>query len=152
MLQRIQSVYLLGAFVLSILMFTGPLAQFSTESGMVLVKHSGAFTEDGLRLDMATWPMTVMFILVSLLSFFTIFSYKNRVRQIRMSIFLMIVDAGMVGMIYYFTRFAFRYFGGINNLFQWRLVLPLIMLVLFYMAFKGIQKDELLVKSYERLR
>jgi len=152
MLQRIQTVYLLAAFILTVILFTGPVAQFTTETGEIFVKHSGAFTAEGERLPMSSWPMTVMFSIVSLLSFLTVFSYKNRVRQMRMSLFLMIVDAGMVGIMYYFTRFAFNHFGGITNFFQWRLIVPLIMLVLYYMAFKGIQKDELLVKSYERLR
>jgi len=152
MLQRIQSIYLLIAFVLTILLFTGPVSRFTTEAGEVLVKHSGAYTVSGEKLEMQAWPMTTMFIIVSALSFFTIFSYKNRVRQMRLSIFLMIVDGGMVGMMYYFTRFAFKHFGGMTNVFQWRLVVPLIMLVLYYMAFTAIRKDELLVKSYERLR
>ncbi|MFZ5941988.1 MAG: DUF4293 domain-containing protein [Bacteroidota bacterium] len=152
MLQRIQTIYLLIAFILSILLFTGPVSRFSTASGEVTVRHSGAFSDSGDRLDMASWPMTTMFAIVSLLSLYTFLSYKNRIRQMRLAIYLMIVDAGMVGVMVYFSRFAFRHFGGINNVFQWRIILPLVMLVLFYMAFKAVQKDELLVRSYERLR
>ncbi len=152
MLQRVQTLYLLGVFMLSIVMLTGPIADFSSEAGMLTMKHSGLFNQAGVKLDLATWPLSVFFILVSAISFLNIFSYKNRVRQMRLCIFLMLVSFGMVGIMVYYTWVAGNMFEVTQTLYQWRYVIPPILIVLLYLAFRGIRKDELMVKAYERIR
>jgi hypothetical protein len=152
MLQRKQTLYLLAAFVLSLFMFTGPISLIIIEGDEIFLKHSGAFTRSGQDLGVSTWPMTLYFIFLSALTFFNIFSYKNRVRQMRIALFLMIIAAGMEGIIYYYIYYVKSNFEGLQNIFQWRIVIPPIILILIYLAFKGIQKDELLVKAYDRIR
>jgi hypothetical protein len=152
MIQRRQSLYLLIVFVLTVLLFTGPLAFISLEEGGIYFKHHGAFDMQGEKLNVSSWPVTVMIAISALLSFLTIFSYMNRSRQIRLTIFLMIFNLGMIGMAYYYVHHIMHNFGGIQFLFKWRIVLPPIMLVLQFLAFKGIQKDELLIKAADRIR
>ncbi len=152
MIQRKQSLYLLAVLVLSILLFTGPLAFITTKSGGIYLQHSGAFDLEGNKLDMATWPLTVMISIASLLSLYALLSYKRRPRQMRLCIFLMLFDAGMIGMISYYIWYVMNQYQGIQYVFQWRIVLPAVMLILLYLAFKGVQRDELLIKSYERIR
>ncbi len=43
MLQRSQTLFLLGVFILTVLMFTGPIADFTVENGVLTLKHSGVF-------------------------------------------------------------------------------------------------------------
>lgn len=152
MLQRVQTLYLLGVFVLAVLMLTGPIADFSTDDGILSMKHSGVYSPEGGKMDLATWPLTVFFALVALLSFLNIFSYKNRVRQMRLCIFLMLVSFGMVGIMFYFTWVAGSKFEASQTLYQWRYVIPPIAIVLLYLAFRAIRKDELMVKAYDRIR
>lgn len=152
MLQRIQTLYLLAAFVLSVLMLTGPISLITIEGGEIILRHSGAFSSSGEDLNVSTWPMTVYFIIVSVLIFFNVFSYRNRVRQMRIALFLMIIAAGMEGIIYYYVHYIKVHFDGLQNIFQWRIVIPPIILILIYLAFKGIQKDELMVKAADRIR
>ncbi len=106
MLQRVQTLYLLGVFMLTILMFTGAIADFSTETDVLTLKHSGVFNHQGEKLQLSTWPLTLFFSLVSALSFLNIFSYKNRVRQMRLCIFLILISFGMVGIMFYYTWVA----------------------------------------------
>ncbi len=152
MIQRRQSLYLLIVFVLSVLLFTGPLAFINLEEGGIYFKHHGAFDLQGEKLAVSTWPVTVMLAISALLSFLTIFSYKNRPRQIRLTIFLMIFNIGLIGLSYYYVSYIMHNFDGLQFVFQWRLVIPPIMLVLLFLAFKGIQKDELLIKAADRIR
>lgn len=70
----------------------------------------------------------------------------------RIVLFLMIFSAGMFGIIFYYIKYIQMKFDGIQNIFQWRIVIPPIVLILLYLAFKGIQKDELMVKAYDRIR
>ena len=152
MLQRVQTLYLLGDFILIVLMFAGPIADFSTEAGVLSMKHSGIFNSQGEKMQLSTWPLTLFFSLVAALSFLNIFSYKNRVRQMRLCIFLILVSFGMVGIMFYYTWVSGSKFETTQTLYQWRFVIPPIAIVLLYLAFRGIRKDELMVKAYDRIR
>ena len=80
----------------------------------------------------------------------TIFLYKNRMLQIRMSIFNSLLLVG-----YYIAFFAF-YFALKNdeNLFRigWALCLPLVSIILNILAIRSIGRDEVMVKAADRLR
>lgn len=152
MLQRKQSLYLFVVFILSVLLFTGPLAFISVKDGGYFLKHSGVFNLAGEKQDVSTWPLTVMISVSVVLSFFTIFSYMKRPRQMRLTLFLMFFNLGLIGVAFYYVVFIMHNFGGEEFVFQWRVIIPPIMLVLLILAFKGIRKDELMVKAYDRVR
>ena len=97
--------------------------------------------------------MTTLFIAAAALAVFNIFSYRNRIRQMRIAIFLIFLFAGMIGMILYYVYAA----KGVLQeeaevLYRWRVVIPPISAVLSYLAFRRIRRDELLVKAYDRIR
>ena len=151
-MQRPQTLYLLGAFILSIFLLTGSLAEFTLASGELSLEHSGVTGTDGNDMGIATWPLTVMFILIASLAFLNIFFYRNRMRQMRISIFLMFLLAGSVGMIFYYIMVVKGQVEGAQTIHQWRIVLPPIAIILLYLAFRRIRRDELLVKAYDRIR
>jgi len=152
MLQRSQSLYLLGVFILAILMLTGPLARFMTEGSELVLKYSGLFGAGGERVELATWPLTLFFSVVAALSFLNIFSYRNRIRQIRLCIFLIFLGAGMVGMMFYYTWVVKNSIETTQTLYLWRFVIPPICIIMLYLAFRRIRRDELMVKAYDRIR
>lgn len=152
MLQRPQTLFLLAVFILSLFLLTGPLALIPAEGGEITLKHSGAYERTGDRLNVATWPLTVFFAIVAGLAFLNIFFYKNRVRQMRICVFMILLNAGMLGMIYYYVRYVKSYFDGMKVIYQWRIVIPPIAMILLYLAYRRIRRDELLVKAYERIR
>jgi hypothetical protein len=152
MLQRPQTLYLLAVLILSVFLFTGPLAVIPVEGGELTMKHSGAYDLAGQRLKIATWPLTVLFGIVGGLSFLNIFFYKHRVRQMRICVFMILLYAGMLGMIYYYVRFVKVNAGGMQVFYQWRIVIPPIAMILLYLAYRRIRRDELLVKAYDRIR
>ena len=152
MLQRSQTLFLLAAFVLSLLLLTGPLARFTLEGGEFALKHTGLFNMPGEKEPVATWPLSVCFILVALLAFLNIFFYRNRMRQMRITIFLILLHAGALGMMFYYVAVAKSRLEGAIVLHGWRFIVPPVCMILLYLAFRRIRRDELLVKAYDRIR
>jgi peptidoglycan/LPS O-acetylase OafA/YrhL len=152
MIQRPQTVYLLLVSLLSVLLLTGPVALFSSEGTDYILTHSWLISPDGQKMEMATWPMTVLFVAVAFLSFINIFFYRNRVRQMRVAIFLIFLFLGVIAMILYYVNIARSHLNDPSVLYQWRIVIPPIAAILTYLAFRRIRRDELLVKAYERIR
>ena len=70
----------------------------------------------------------------------------------RLCVFNIILLFGLVGLIYFFTKYILNDLEGVSSHFEWPVVIPFIAIILNYLAFKRIQKDEILIKSYERLR
>jgi len=152
MLQRPQTLLLLGALLLNVLLFSGPLAIFTSDGIDYLMRHSGLVTAAGEKLELATWPMTTLVVLVSVLSFGTIFSYKNRMRQMRLCSFLLLLSLGLFGMFFYYAWVAGGILEEAHRVYQWRFILPPVNAVLFYLAFRRIRRDDLMVKAFDRIR
>jgi len=152
MLQRSQTLFLLGVFILSLFLLTGPITRFILEGSEFVLKHSGLFDATGNKMGVATWPLSALFITVALLAFLNIFFYRHRMRQMRIAVFLILLNAGMIGMMFYYTFIARIQIEGALVMHQWRFVLPPINMVLLYFAFRRIRRDELLVKAFDRIR
>ena len=58
----------------------------------------------------------------------------------------------MVGIIFYYIWVARNQLDGAQTLHKWRIVIPPIDMILTYLAFRRIRRDELLVKAYDRIR
>jgi hypothetical protein len=152
MLQRPQTLFLLGVFILSLLLLTGSMALFTQDGNEFVLKHSGLFESSGEKLDVTTWPLTLFLILVGLLSFLNIFFYRHRVRQMRIAVFLILLNAGLVGMMFFYVAVAKLQLEGALVLHQWRFVIPPVNIILLYFAFRRIRRDELMVKAFDRIR
>jgi hypothetical protein len=152
MLQRSQTLFLLGAFILSLFLLTGPMARLTQEGSEFILKHSGLFDAEGKDLGVATWPLSVICIALVVLTFLNIFFYRHRMRQIRISIFLILLNAGTIGMMFYYTYVARMQLEEALIVHQWRFVIPPVNMILLYFAFRRIRRDELLVKAFDRIR
>lgn len=154
MIQRIQTVYLAIAAFLLILLFSNPIAQIVVSESLYLtLSHSKiAAIDNELFTAISTWPITVLLSVIVLIEIGIIFLYKKRQLQIRLSIFNLLLMFGLVGLIFYFTKTTLHNLEGIKSYFLWPIVCPMISIVLNYLALKAIQKDDNLVRSYERIR
>ena len=147
MIQRIQTVYLLVVAILAVVMISLPVGSFVTpDYHMSELTNLALVSEEGVS-DYAPWALfalqTVSAILV------TIFLYKKRMLQIRLTLFNMLVLVG-----YYVTLviFVLNLKGDASFVPSWTVCLPLISIILSWLAIRAIGKDEMLVKAYERLR
>lgn len=102
-----------------------------------------------------TWALFALTAISGLIALVTIFLYKKRVLQIRLSIFNAIL---MIGFYALFGFFVYTLKGGLGNedVFSVSLKLglcfPFIALILDYLAIRHIGADEMLVRSLNRLR
>lgn len=152
MIQRIQSVYLFVATLLLATALCVPVGQFIGADGITshLFKPLGVTLADGGF--QSTWGLFGILLLGALIDLCTIFLFRNRMLQVRMTIFSSLLLIG------YYIAFGVFMFILKSDLaaasFQmgWALCLPLVAIILHYLAFRGIYRDELMVRAADRLR
>jgi len=148
MIQRIQTVYLLIVVGLLITAMCLPMGYFIDAMGEHPFKALGLEVNGAIQ---STWGLFGILMVSTIVAVATIFLYKNRMLQIRMSIFNSILLIG-----YYLTFLAFMFVlkKDLNAAFQisWALCLPLISIILNYLAIRAIGRDEVMVKAADRLR
>ena len=140
MIQRIQTIYLLLVTALLITSMCLPVGSFiGADAAMYVFKPLGVEMNGTLY---STWGVFGILLLSAIIAFATIFLFKNRMLQIRMTIFNSILLIG-----YYLTFLAFMFV-----LISWALCLPLISIILNWLAVRAIGRDEVMVKAADRLR
>lgn len=154
MIQRIQTLYLLlAALCVGVTLFT-PLAYYTDGSAEYTVK--AFMLSDGEYF--AVRPMLYLGILLSLstlVPLITIFLFRNRMLQIRLCVveFVLLVGAlvmcGIYGYLTYNAAGAFAAGGAAITVWN---ILPLVSLVFVALAVRAIFKDELLIRSLNRIR
>ena len=144
MLQRIQSIYLLlAALVSAVLPFV--LKLWVSVDGYVVYAH------DLLKYDSVTVSsIPVLFYASAFVSFITIFKYKNRQSQFVLGRVNILINLFILGLlVYHLQSLSGEVFASEKGIGA---ALPLIAIVLLVMANRTIKKDEDLVKSVDRLR
>lgn len=144
MIQRIQSVYLLLATLLSAgLIFL--LNLWVSEDGVDFYALDG-FQSDAILLKL----IPVLFFVSALLSLIAIFKYTNRQLQFVLGRFSILTNFILLGILVYFSQNL----SGETSVSEKGigLLIPIVSIVLVVLANKAIKKDEDLVKSVDRLR
>lgn len=170
MIQRIQSIYLLIVSILMLFMLVSPIVEIEVEKKdsvnettgakeIVVFRNYGAkrLIKDQSEILIHTIPVTILICIIGLISFFNIFFYAARSLQMRICIFNMLLLAGLTGLIYYYFTFIKKQINAgeleiIGHTLKISVIFPVISIILTYLAFRSVRRDELLVKSYERLR
>lgn len=158
MIQRIQTVYLSLAFIAMALLFAFPLAQFFSETGAYIFSVTGLknMVPGGANafIPMIFLPLIIVAVGIALLSLFTIFQYKNRSFQVKLT------NIGVLSAIALIMGIFFLYIPMIEKKINivpdyskaFGIYLPLVALVFMVMANRAIKRDEKLVRSADRLR
>lgn len=155
MIQRIQSVYLVLTFLLSVLFLSGEFFNFSNPGGTRIMMDFNGLWKAGGESEFVRvgnhYFLTILFVLIALISVFDIFIYKNRKLQLLLAKILVLVTAvSSVLTIFYLIYIPGRYEVSLTTGF--RMVIPFVVLVFCLLAHRGIRKDEDLIRSYDRLR
>jgi hypothetical protein len=96
-------------------------------------------------------PLTIIVILVAVLSLITIFLFKNRKLQLLFSVILTGLISVLILVSFYYSysvisEYDATFVPGV------KMALPFLQLIFSILAYRGIKKDDQLVKSYDRLR
>lgn len=151
MIQRLQSVYLLLAAALVITSMFMPMATIVTPEDPMVLSAMGAYTPGAdSKLLFTMWPLTIVLGLSALLALISIFLYRNRPLQMRVCNFTaLLLIAFYVVLGIYDLYIALN---GESLQLQAALSMPVVALVLNYIAYRRIRADERLVRSADRLR
>lgn len=151
MIQRIQSVYLLLAVGVVVSALCLPLGSFINADAITVqaFKPLGVTLADGSL--MSTWGLFALLVLSAVVSACTIFLFRNRRLQMRMTVFNVVLLIGYY-IVFFFFLFALK--DNLNSTFQfsWALCLPLIAIILDWLAFVAIRHDDEMVKAADRIR
>lgn len=155
MIQRIQTFYLAVASALSVFLLKGPIVRLVvgvTET--YELNYKGIYRiEDGITTGLIekSLPLQIILIAVPVFFFIAIFLYKRRKLQMRVTVFASLLQIGSFLLILFYIFYAFTKMDA-EMIFNIKLVFPVAGAILGYLAFRNILKDELLIKSYDRIR
>jgi hypothetical protein len=155
MIQRIQSLFLSLIFILSLIFLKGGFLTFAEKSGsLIKVSINGIARDAGLQVSEQlekTWPLTIFLLIIPVLSIITIFLFKNRKIQLLLSLSVILSITGSICMSFYYGWFVMTNYSA-EMVLGIKLILMPVMLLCAVLAYRGIKKDDNLVKSYDRLR
>lgn len=150
MIQRIQSLYLLLTTLLSFLFLKGEILTFSDSSGSAIhLNISGIYrTSDLIE---SSWMPAIIIFLIPLLAILIIALFKKRTLQLLLSKILISIILGLIlGLTFYAYALAEQFNAKLVPGFM--MAVPVLQLIFSFLAYRGIKKDDNLVKSYDRLR
>ncbi len=155
-MQRIQTLYLLTATILMVIFACSTLSTFTTPEGIFDLTVWGINSIEGVKIY-DTLYLIIITSLSTLLPLANIFLFKKRMLQIRLCIveIILLVGTLLIGGLYHYL--ANRFFGsvtteGVSSTIRIVGILPLVAIYFSYLAFGSTLKDELLIKSLNRIR
>jgi hypothetical protein len=157
MFQRIQTLFIIGAFAacatcffLPFWLYTGTNPDYAYRVSLFAIK---LISGEEQIIDLGTIPILVIVAVSTILTIVSLFNFKNRQRQIKINNYNVFLTILFIGTIYLwiphmidgFLRTAVMHW-------QFGLIMPLFSMVFLIIANIFIKKDEKLVKSADRLR
>ena len=152
MIQRIQTLYLLAAFALCLGCLCTPIAHFMVSESMEKVDMYNLWlVSEGQHLFSFCPVMMGILVITAVVVFMDIWFFRHRALQMRLASFSMILLVA-----WYIAYGIISYLLSTEMPATWRphwtAALPAVAFILLYLAFRGILKDEMLVRSLDRLR
>lgn len=138
MIQRIQSVWLLLASIFDAITFRFPfyVGDWQKDTVPAIIDLNAQLTT----------PLTIVTVLTGILAFLTIFLFNNRKLQLRLTYLGMLLSLVLL-VLYFFEMGNFNS----GDMALWCLFYFAVLLF-YVLAARGIQKDQKLIRSLDRLR
>ncbi len=155
MIQRVQSIWLfLAALVLFLMLFLPLVSRINNNAEIEI--HTVGLYQDVVGksgsgdLKQTFTPLLITNICVTLICFINIFNFKRRSLQKRIAVISIILIGGFA---FWCSIYAEKIPGGLNGAsFGFGAYLPALAIIFCVLAIFGINKDERLIRSAERLR
>lgn len=151
MIQRKQSVFLLLAAIANIICLSLPVATIQTGKGLAVASamYNLWIANGNGAIDLSSAPLFGILLVETVMAIATIFMYRKRKLQIKLCNwcnFLIIVWYAA----YVTITMSAKGDGDFHVAFA--AVLPLVAMILTFMARKGVMADEALIRAAERIR
>ena len=152
MIQRIQSLYLLIVTALMACTLFMPIAHVTTTQGELTLQ---AFKPFGGEAAFG-WLFAALFIITTLLPFVIIFLFKYRNRQVGLCAAEGVLQVGSVIVILLFYWLIIPDILPADVILSkrlgWAFIMPIVALIPTFLAGRAIFRDEVLVRSLDRIR
>lgn len=165
MIQRKQSVYLLIAAIMMLLLFNFDLwkaeifinqnENYSANLSITSLEYNESKgIEDEVKKEINPWWLWLLTLISATISLLTIFLYKNRLLQIKLSRINMLTITGLVVAIFLYIESTKKMFPveSVQGSHLVGIYLAIASVLFIYLAIKGIVHDEKLVRSADRIR
>jgi hypothetical protein len=166
MIQRVQSLFLLGVSICMLLVLFFPIWEKTaadTQEWAVLDAYTLVHTrvdaldngqqEEVVVNERPTFFIAILAVIAAGVAFYEIFQYKNRLTQIKLGALNSLLMAGTLGVALYFTYQGEQFFEPqLKGSYRAGMFMPMIALVLNLLANRFIRRDEMLVRSVDRIR
>jgi glucan phosphoethanolaminetransferase (alkaline phosphatase superfamily) len=152
MIQRIQSIWLfLAGATISCLLFL-PMVTSNLIGGEFYIIASGLYQKvGGATKQVASYlPLLISTVAVMLICLANIFNFKNRKRQKQLAYVSIVL---IIGLSFWCSQYAKQIPGGLETAnYDAGMFLPPLAIAFCLLAVRGINRDEALLKSADRLR
>ncbi len=153
MIQRIQSLYLLGSILMGVIMFFLPLGIIESNN-QIKFSVCGFFSSE--KLIQFNWLLSSILSFTILVQFVALFIYKNRIRQAMLTqVSLVLILLFAVVALLYQDIFPIKDENGAIEQeiqYNWNIILIAVSWILTYLALRSIKKDEAMVRAADRMR
>lgn len=152
MIQRIQTIWLLLAALTICCLLVLPMVTATVGNIEYYVIVSGLYqkAENTTKQIEASLPLLISTIAVAMMSFINIFNFKNRTTQKRVVMANIIL---IISLSFWCSQFAKKIPGGLETAnYNVGMFLPVIAILFSILAIRGINNDDKLIRSADRLR
>lgn len=160
MIQRIQTVYLFAVVILSFVSLISQIGYYTVGQEVVAEFSNFTFTTYGLcdtYQSSGPWCLGILLIMVIFLNMLSIMLFRKRMRQLRLTIISCIFLLAYIACYWLFDYFYNENLNIVSKVaVEYHLTFPALMpvlgLLLNYLAIVGIRRDEAKVRAIDRLR
>jgi len=153
MIQRKQTIFLFVAIILTVVCLCMPIGNLKTINTLgsdESVIYNLWITNSSGIYDFKVWPLFAILLITCPIAIIAIFTYHNRITQSRFCMFNILLTLGWY-VVYAMIALNLQENGSKLHM-SFSVVLPLISIILYFMARKAILADEALVRSADRIR
>jgi hypothetical protein len=131
------------------IIFFSPVAKITDAAGQVYSCYISKLKPTVETENVYQFPLIGLLIVVFAVFIFCFFKYKNRILQIRLLVFNIVCQLSAIVLIYLYVNKFFE-----NATINYSIICSFlaINLILSYLAIRSIGKDEVLIKSIDRIR
>ncbi|MCD6597040.1 MAG: DUF4293 domain-containing protein, partial [Bacteroidales bacterium] len=133
MIQRIQTIYLLLATVILVLILFLPIASMVDAQANSFSYLFYGVVDSSNTLVIIDYPLAIILGLIPFLNLVTIFLYKSRILQMRICIFNILLMLGSLALIWFYSYEAENVLF-VDTYFSYPVVFPLVAAILTFMA------------------
>ncbi|MFV0522274.1 MAG: DUF4293 domain-containing protein [Mangrovibacterium sp.] len=148
MIQRIQTLYVLLSSILIGLLFALPFAEIADATNQIF-EFNAFGVEGNAGLLQNGWAVSLLIGIILILQIVVVFLFKNRILQMRILTFVILLSLGLTGLLFFFVV---KSFDDATISYQITMSFPIIAAILDYLAIRAIGKDEALIRSVDRIR